>query len=256
MIYGKLPIVFLSTIASEKSGSTNSMIASYILDHLSEMNQIGIKELASRCHVAISSISRFCNEIGLSSYMELKELLSQSELSFDQQAYQIENQNLNQEYLKTITSSIMMVSKSIDMNKITQLCKDIKKYKKVAIFGLLKAETVAMNLQADLLMLSKQTYTKVSYISQMDYLKQATSDDLIIIFSYTGVYFDYEYRRLPSFLKAPKIYFITSGDIQQSEYINEVIHFDSKQDQLSHPYQLQYIAGLIAQVYASFNAIS
>ena len=37
MIYGKLPVVFLSTIASEKKGSTNSVIASYILDHLEEM---------------------------------------------------------------------------------------------------------------------------------------------------------------------------------------------------------------------------
>ena len=42
MIYDKLPIVFLSTIASEKKDSTNSQIASYILDHLDESSQLSL----------------------------------------------------------------------------------------------------------------------------------------------------------------------------------------------------------------------
>ena len=46
MIYGKLPVVFLSTIASEKNGSINSVIASYILDHLDELQDMGIKDIA------------------------------------------------------------------------------------------------------------------------------------------------------------------------------------------------------------------
>ena len=66
MIYGKLPVVFLSTIASEKNGSTNCVIATYILEHLDEMQDIGIKEIAKKFNVAVSSISRFCKEILLS----------------------------------------------------------------------------------------------------------------------------------------------------------------------------------------------
>ena len=46
MIYGKLPVVFLSVIASEKAGSTNSMIASYILEHMDEGKDLGIREMA------------------------------------------------------------------------------------------------------------------------------------------------------------------------------------------------------------------
>lgn len=68
MIYDKLPIVFLSTITSEKNGSTNCVIATYILEHLKEMQNMGIKDIAKRCNVAVSSISRFCKEIGLSVY--------------------------------------------------------------------------------------------------------------------------------------------------------------------------------------------
>ena len=37
MLYGKLPIVFLSTLASEKKDSTNSQIATYLLNHLDDI---------------------------------------------------------------------------------------------------------------------------------------------------------------------------------------------------------------------------
>lgn len=36
MIYSKLPVVFLNTIASEKQGSTNGEIASYIITRMRE----------------------------------------------------------------------------------------------------------------------------------------------------------------------------------------------------------------------------
>ena len=53
MIYGKLPVVFLSVMATEKKGATNSVIASYILEHMEDMRDLGIKELAARCHVGL-----------------------------------------------------------------------------------------------------------------------------------------------------------------------------------------------------------
>lgn len=84
MIYDKLPIVFLSTIASEKNGSTNCVIATYILEHLKEMQNMGIKDIAKRCNVAVSSISRFCKEIGLRDFVELKELLLSTNLYFEE----------------------------------------------------------------------------------------------------------------------------------------------------------------------------
>jgi len=38
-----------------------------------------------------------------------------------------------------------MVEKSIDMQQIDALCKEIQKYQQVGIFGLLKAGAVAFN---------------------------------------------------------------------------------------------------------------
>ncbi|MFQ9923574.1 MAG: MurR/RpiR family transcriptional regulator [Beduini sp.] len=252
MLYSKLPIIFLSTLASEKDGSTNSLIAEFILTHLNDMEAIGIRELAEQCHVAISSISRFCKEIGLQDYNELKTLLTLPDLRFELYSSSPLLEKRIEEYSVKIKESIDQVIKSIQPKQIRQLCQDIQRYHKVALFGLMKAGSVALNLQSDLLMLGKVTYTKISYKQQMEYLKSATQDDLIIIFSYTGAYFDYEFRRLPQSLKCPKLYFVYGGEEPQEEFI-ETIHFDSLQDQASHPYQLQCIASLIAQEYAYLN---
>ncbi len=49
-----------------------------------------------------------------------------------------------------------------------------------------------MNLQCDLAMLGKQAFAKVAFREQMEYLKNARDDDLAVVFSYRGVYFDYD----------------------------------------------------------------
>ena len=50
--------------------------------------------------------------------------------------------------------------------------KEIQKYEQVGIFGLLKAGAVAFNLQSDLLMLGKQTYSNISYKQQLHIFHQ------------------------------------------------------------------------------------
>lgn len=251
MLYGKLPIVFLSTLASEKKDSTNSQIASYLLDHLEDIKDVGIQEMAKECSVAMSSISRFCKEIGLNDFNELRELLISTKMNFEQYSSSPNAKERLKEYSLKVKDSITMVEQSINMKQIEVLCQDIQKYHHIGIFGLLKAGAVAFNLQSDLLMLGKQTYSHISYKQQLQYISSAGANDLLIIFSYTGSYFDYpDIRSLKNKLKKPKIWLISSKQESYPEFIDQVICFDSKQDQNSHPYQLQFIASLIAQEYS------
>ena len=251
MLYGKLPIVFLSTLASEKKDSTNSQIATYLLNHLDDIKDIGIQEMAKECSVAMSSISRFCKEIGLNDFNELRELLITTNMTFEQYSTSSKAKDRLKEYSSKVKESITMVEKSIDIQQIDSLCKEIQKYEQVGIFGLLKAGAVAFNLQSDLLMLGKQTYSNISYKQQLQYISSTNEDDLLIIFSYTGSYFDYpDIRILKNRLKKPQIWLISSKQESYPDFIDHVITFDSKQDQNSHPYQLQFIASLIAQEYA------
>ena len=253
MFYSKLPIIFLSEIVSSKSDSTNGHIAAFILGHIHEIPELTIRDLAARSHVSAASISRFCRDIGLQDFNELKELAAATKLNFEIASYAETPPQRKDEYLDAVQDAIERVRRSLDMEKMRALCSDIRKYSRVAVFGVLKAEGVAINLQTDLIMQGKYVVTKLPFSEQMDYLENADENDLIIIFSYTGIYFDYglpkSFRKPKG--KRPKIYFITSdSNAASSKLYNEVIWFDSVQNQASHPYQLQVIGSLIAQRYA------
>lgn len=254
MLYDKLPVVFLTMIASEKSGSTNQQIALYILDHLHEVKHIGIQEMAERCHVAPSSISRFCKEIGLTGFTELKELLVEANLQFQNTIFAESSKQRLSNYGTHVRNCIAAVEQSIDMSAVQRLCQDIATYQQITVFGLLKASGVALNLQCDLLMLGKRVNTHIAYQEQLDHLLQAKQNELIIIFSYTGSYFDYPTtRHIQAHLRAPKIWLISSYQDHAPDFVDDTIGFVSLQDQNSHPYQLQFVAGLIAQEYAKLT---
>lgn len=251
MLYDKLPIVFLSTMASEKKDATNSQIASYILDHLEDVSHMGIQEMADSCHVAISSISRFCKEIGLRDFAELRELLSSTNMRFEEQSSSSTPQERLHDYSEKVVESIQMVENSVSMDRIDSLCDAIHQHEHVALYGLLKASGVALNLQGDLLMLGKQSFTSISYAHQIEEILSAKEEDLIIIFTYTGGYFDYQdLRALKRRKTIPAIWLICSEGSSYPEFIHDVVTFHSLRDQNSHPYQLQFIASLIAQEYA------
>ncbi len=253
MYYHKLPIVVLSEMVSSRAESINGHIAAYILGHIDEVRTDSIRELAAKAHVSASSLSRFCREIGLADYNELKELAIHTTMNFEICSFADTPMKRKDDYITAVQDSLERVRNSIDMNKLRQLCLDIRSYRRVAVFGVLKAEGVAMNLQADLMLQGKTVVTKLPFSEQIDYLESADADDLIVIFSFTGIYFQYGLPR--SFQKPrrkrPKIWFITSDPAAAASGLYDgVIWFDSIQNQPSHPYQLQLIAGLIAQRYA------
>lgn len=254
MIYGKLPVVFLSTIASEKHDSTNHAIASWILEHVDEVRGMGIRDLAASCHVGTGSISRFCKEIGLEDFAELKEMLQTSDFYFEACSDRETMQGRMMDYGNKVKQSIDMVTKSISTRMLTILCEDLAAYPNIAAFGLLKAETAALNLQSDLLMLGRKIDTHMSYAEQLQYIQSCGSDTLILIFSYTGSYFEYQKEKLKWDEKNhPKIWMIAGKKPEKNPYVDKVLEFRSMQDQSSHPYQLQYTASLIAQEYARLN---
>lgn len=250
MIYGKLPVVFLSTMASEKNGSTNYSIASWILAHIEEVRGMGIRDLAASCHVGTGSISRFCKEIGLEDFAELREMLQTSEYYFETCSDRETIQERAADYGSKVKQSIDLVTRSISMRMLTLLCEDLIIYQNIAAFGLLKAETAALNLQSDLLMLGKKIYTHMSYAEQLQYIQSCGSDTLILIFSYTGSYFEYQRENIRwNEQNHPKIWMISGRKPETTHYVDKILQFRSMQDQASHPYQLQYISSLIAQEY-------
>jgi len=253
MFYGKLPILLLAELVEHPSDAINSRLAAYILEHLHELQHLSIKELSAQCFVSTASITRFCRDIGLDGFADLRDLIEQTDLKFEVISNAPSLTVQKKEYTDAVIEGIAMVRDSLDMKQIEKLAEDIDRYEKISVFGPLKAATAAINLQTNLLMLGRLVNTSLRYSQQITYLENADERDLVIIFSYTGIYFDYKYtqNRIHPNIKKPKIYFVTGNPfVKADEYLDEVICFKSKQDQASHPYQLQIAADIIAQTYA------
>lgn len=252
MLYDKLPVIFLSALASEKGDAINSQIAAYVLSHAEQVKGMGIRQLATECHVGIGTVSRFCREIGLESYAGLQQLLKDYHPTFER----LEDGN-GTALSQRIGVEMTLAAETVSAAEIRAVAAEIQDYRRVAAFGLMKAESAAICLQSDLLMLGKNIYTNVSYPQQLEYIQSAGADTLILLFSYTGTYFAYADRQADEeHLFLPKIVLITGTGEEVPSYIDRVVRFESRQDQLGHPYQLQLVAGLIAQEYARLTDIS
>ena len=255
MIYEKLPVVLLSTLAAEKNQTTNSQIAAYILSHREEIKAMGIQELAERCHVGTGSISRFCRDVGFRDYSELRRLLEGTSYRFE--TVQENGRASVDKWTDELVRALRKVQVSLDLGRVQALCDDLRKYEKISAYGMLKAESAAINLQADMLMLGRQVRTSVAYADQISQILEAGKDELIIIFSYTGSYFEYQdFRIREKHLALPKIWMICGSKKAKPWFVNDVIRFDSDQEQLSHPYQLEMAESIIAQMYAAEKASS
>ena len=248
--YGKLPIVLLSELAAGKEDSYNCRIAAYLLGRIGET--VSAEEIARACYVSKSAVSRFCREVGLEDFTELKDLLKSAEKVFVPVGAELPAARQAKSFCALAADSMRLAAETIDCGALDRLAEDIRDAERVACFGMLKAETAALSLHSDLTMLGKRAVTKISFQDQMDYLSAAGPEELVLVFSYRGVYFDYD---LPRGILGgkPKLWVVTGSPDAETRLrrasipFRGVLGFSSRQDFVSHPYQLLLAASLIAQ---------
>ena len=267
MLYSRLPVVLLGASAVEKEGTAGYTVARFLLSHPHRASQMGIEELAQTCHVSLSSISRFCREIGLEDFSELHRLLGvQAEEGFEgfpesRTESGADEKTRAEDYCALAGRAIEETGKTIDLSAVRRLCREIHDYKKVYAFGPMKAETAAVCLQSDLLAAGKNIMTRVALEQQKAVLTQEDKDTLVILFSVSGSYFSY-FTALPARLldreKRPRIWMVCGAQPQQSrEAVDCVLQYRTKLLRETHPYSLIAAAGILAGEYrAMFGASS
>ena len=246
--YGKLPIVLLSELAAGKEDTYNCRIAAYLLGRLGQ--SVSTEEIARACYVSKSAVSRFCREVGLEDFTELKELLAGSEHVFEPIGAELPPAQQAARVAALAGEAARQAAETLDLEALEELAREIVAAPRVACFGLLKAEAAAINLQSDLIMLGKEAVTKVSFREQLDFLAAAAPEDLAVIFSYRGVYFDYD---LPAEARRGKgrIWLVTGDAVaaraSRGAAERKILSFRSRLDFASHPYQLLAVPSVIAQ---------
>lgn len=91
--------------------------------------------------------------------------------------------------------------------------------------------------------------------NQIEYIKNADENYLIIIFSNSGIYFKRAFARTNIFknmIHKPKIYWVTSNQDIHLRYVDKYIRYKSGNDYVSHPYPLVAISSLICLQYSQY----
>ena len=256
MLYGKLPVVLLGTVTAEKPGTAGYTIAYFLLSHPEQAAAMGIEELAQTCHVSLSSVSRFCREVGLEDFSELHRILLEETQAREQVSFPAADPEIHTEidrYCMEVGMVVRQTGETIDREGIRDLCRKIHQYKRVFAFGPMKAETAAICLQSDLFLLGKDILTCVPLEQQRRVLMQEGKDTLILLFSCSGAYFSY-FTSFPVSLldvrNRPHIWMVAGEPPRDGrEVLERVIRYDALLNRQTHPYPLMAAAGMIAQEY-------
>lgn len=232
------------------------ILAKHILRNLDQLQNVSIKGLANQTHVSIATISRFCKEIGLSNFAELKNLINDSErATTPKYDFQVADStaSLSQNYLGAVQNDIEALMETISMKELEALVADIHHYQNVATFGAMHMETISLMLQNNLFRCKKIIETRLDPRKQIEFVENSQGELLLIIFSLSGNYVR-EYLANVSLLKETrqvKIYVITlNRSVAELKYVDQVILLPENANSFSaHPLDSFLLVNLITLVY-------
>ena len=214
-----LRIVLFSILDSESEGSNNYIIAKYLLDHYNELPGVSLTEISRHCNLSKAAVSRFCKELGLMDYIDLQMLIRSS------------GQNKNNKtrirpasddgFFEKCSEIVRNVENAISSQPYAEeLIQDIGRYDQICTFGHLQASHIAYTLRNNLAMYNIFCFCTQLWTEQEEKIRNASADDLIIIFSSSGDYF----KRMDinmHFLDredAPRVYMVSFGEV------NDTVH--------------------------------
>ena len=214
-----LRIALFSIIDREEEGSNNYIIAKYLLKNYNNLSGVSLTEISKSCNLSKAAVSRFCKELGLMDYIDLQMLIRTGS-----QKERVTGSNMSEEeqkadYYRMVHTAYEDLKSVMAQKETEDLIHDLKNYEHIYAFGHLQASHIAYILGNSLAMYNKFLYTTQSWPEQVEKIEQATSEELIIIFSASGDYF----KRLDinlRFLKkenAPKVYLVTFGNQEEKE---------------------------------------
>ena len=249
-----LNLVLIGILNTEPEDSIDYRIAKFLLEHIAEFEKFNATRIATECNVSKAAITRFCKHIGLEDFLDLQIMYRISNNSTRRTKFQFEgrgdSQNIGIDFLESSKRVIENLESRIDWKILDELVEDIRKFDRVATFGHMHSGNIAMNLQHDIFIAGKYLFSSHRFGVQRDFILNADSKTLIIIFSATGDYLD---RTFPmEFKTSARIYLITVSKIDPKPNVYRTIDLCSRFDYATSILAMQEYANLIA---LKFNSL-
>ncbi len=180
--------------ASHAFSTTEQGLAQQILEHPELVEQLSIHELARKVFVSPSTIVRMCNHAGFSGYKDFRRAVT-SELLLREKNRRMEQKELErsdslEEIVQKITYknilSLEQTQDLLDIDVLRQCVRMLQNARYIYLFGMGASLCAAKDAYLKFLRLNKPCFVNEDWHSQLLTARNASSQDLGIVFSYSG----------------------------------------------------------------------
>lgn len=234
--------------------SSDYRIAHYLLENCYVVQNISIQDVAEKCYVSKSTVSRFCRQIGYQDYRELNQAIYEAFLRASQVKFKpyMERTDGNQLYLDEVQECLDIVRKLATPALIDEVVGDLMTHKRVGLLGKMQSNSVAIDLQHDLLVSHKVAAAPMMPENQLAFIENSDKETFLLVISSSGTYFrgfltsnTFERDR------RPKVTLLTNNaEMIGDPAYDRVIALPCEDTYAKHPLALKLFCNLIAVNYA------
>lgn len=153
---------------------TDDSIIEYINEHIDEIENISIQEIAKSLYIAPNAVMRLSKKLGYKGFAELKSLIK------------LEETHENEDVPKLLSNSIMKTLDLIDFKKLESVCHKMMNAKVVRFIGVGDSLYYCQMMVDNLRAVGKEAETYNTY-REIDYRLCRSSDkDVVIVISASG----------------------------------------------------------------------
>lgn len=162
----------------DKLNENDRYIWKYICNNKRECCRMSIDELAKKCNISRTTISRFTQKLSLEGFGEFKVRLK---LEFD------ENNNIKDSSVEEVYQDYYRTIKDMKEKDVLEICRMIYRAKHLFVYGTGTVQIAAANeLKRHFISINKFFVTLHGEAEMDTVLETATEEDLIVIISLSG----------------------------------------------------------------------
>ena len=178
----------------DSMSATERAVSDYLLSHQGEAMGLSIHQLAEKTFSSPSTVIRMCQRIGFAGYKEFRQAvtceMAVRRMSPEQGCREVTRSDSLDDIVDKVTcKNIMSLEDSknlIDTETLQRCVELLRECRTVLLFGLGASLCAARDLNLKLLRLSKPCVVNDDWHAQLLQAKNAASDDLAVVVSYSG----------------------------------------------------------------------
>lgn len=184
---GLVSVMLIILYNSFNQYSLDYVLATYILDHYYEIENMSLKELSQNTHISISSINHFFNKFGFRSFSQVKEYIN---YGIDLRIRQIKNRYSFFDINKSLYKLKIICESSFDKKELLMQIDDfvdmIYKSDRIIVLGATYPSALTLLFLDDMIHFKKTC--RFVWKNTYDYENkiEVSENELLLMISYTG----------------------------------------------------------------------